>query len=308
MVQNYGIVIHGGAGTISRKTGLKERESVLKESVSGGYEILRKGGASIDAVEEAIRVMEDSKVFNAGSGSCVTIEGKVETDAAVMKGDLSCGAVAHASVVKNPISLARAVMEKSDHVLISGADELERFARAIDFPLHKLKPTEKRLKQYKIDLARIRNGKSKEWRLNSKLESYFGTVGAVAIDSRGILCSGVSTGGRSMKLPGRVGDSAVIGAGIYAYKNSGAACATGEGEEIIRVCLSKTVCDFMEKGLGAQRAADAAIGVLTERRGTNIAGIIVIDKQGGLGISRNTRMMPHSYLFSNMRKAVTNGF
>lgn len=310
MFPNYGIVIHGGAGTVSRKVGTEARRQILDQSASKGYSILNGGGSSIDAVEEAIKVLEDSGIFNAGSGSSLTARGTIETDAAIMKGDLSCGAVSHASIVKNPISLARSVMEKSDHVFIAGTEELKEFARAIDFPLYELKPTAARKAQLKAEFAALRKvGNGGEWPLNSKLmQSYFGTVGAVAIDSRGELCSGVSTGGRSMKLPGRVGDSPVIGAGIYADETSGAACATGLGEEIIRVCLSKTACDYMKRGMKAQEAADATISFLTKRIGKQIAGLIVIDRKGSLGISRNTTMMPHSYRFASMKKTAVDGF
>ncbi len=310
MFPNYGIVIHGGAGTISRKLGTSARRRVLKQSVSKGYSILNVGGSSIDAVEEAIKVLEDSGIFNAGSGSSLTARGTIETDAAIMKGDLSCGAVSHASVVKNPISLARSVMEKSDHVFIAGREELREFARAVGFPLFDLEPTRARKAQLNLEMATFRKaGKIEEWPLNSKLmESYFGTVGAVAIDSHGELCSGVSTGGRSMKLPGRVGDSPVIGAGIYSDEASGAACATGLGEEIIRACLSKTTCDYMKHGMKAQKATDAAIEFLTKRIGKDIAGLIAIDRNGNLGISRNTTMMPHSYRFASMNKIIVDGF
>jgi beta-aspartyl-peptidase (threonine type) len=306
---NFGIVVHGGAGSVGSEVGTRARREFLRKSVSTGYEVLRRGGSSLDAVEEAIKVLEDSGIFNAGSGSCLTVKGGVEPDAAIMKGDLSCGAVANASIVRNPISLARSVMEKSDHVLIAGAKELEQFARAIGFPLFELKPSAVRQAQFNETLAKARRaGMNGEWPLNSKLKSYFGTVGAVAIDSRGELCSGVSTGGRAMKLPGRVGDSAIVGAGIYADEMSGAACATGAGEEILRVSLCKSAGDFMRFGLGAQDAADAAISLISRRRGLDTAGIIAIDRFGGLGISRNTQMMPHSYQFASMRKVVTGGF
>lgn len=308
---NFGIIVHGGAGSASPTAGGEARKRFLRQSVSAGYEILRKDGSSLDAVEEAIKVLEDSKVFNAGSGSSLTAQGKIEPDASIMKGDLSCGAVSHASVVKNPISLARCVMEKSDHVFIAGAPELKKFARAIGFPLFELEPNSSRLAQFRMDLAKLqRGGKIGEWPLNSKLitDSYFGTVGAVAIDSLGELCSGVSTGGRHMKLPGRVGDSAVVGAGIYADKTSGAACATGAGEEIIKVCLCKNACDFMKRGFAAQDASDAAISLISQRRGPDTAGIIVIDRHGGVGISRNTDVMPNGYRFASMKKIVIRGF
>jgi beta-aspartyl-peptidase (threonine type) len=313
---NFGLVVHGGAGLIRRelKNEVEKRSEYLRKSVAAGYQILKKGGSAIDAIERAIMVMEDCAIFNAGSGSCLTIQGKIEPDAAIMNGDQSCGAVAHASVVKNPISLARSVMEKSDHVLIAGSHELEEFANAVGFPLFQLQPTISRKREWKRRLGELRSkGKINEWPRNSKLvsKSYIrspGTVGAVALDSNGKLCAGVSTGGRFMKLPGRVGDSAIVGAGLYADYDVGAAVATGEGEEIIKVCLCKSACDFMKLGLDAQDASDAAINLISQKRGRGTAGIISIDRLGGLGVSRNTEMMPHSYRFSPMNKIETNGF
>jgi L-asparaginase / beta-aspartyl-peptidase len=313
---NFGLVVHGGAGSIRRelKKEVGKRSAYLRKSVAAGYEVLRKGRSSTDAVERAITVLEDCGVFNAGSGSCLTVEGKIEPDAALMNGDQSCGAVAHASIVKNPISLARSVMEKSDHVLIAGTRELEEFARAVGFPLSQLEPTAYRRLEWKRRLGELKSsGKIAGWPRNSTLvsKSYIkspGTVGAVAMDSNGKLCAGVSTGGRFMKLPGRIGDSAIVGAGLYADYDVGAAVATGEGEEIIKVCLCKAACDFMKLGLDAQDASDAAINLISQKRGRGTAGIISIDRLGGLGVSRNTQMMPHSYRFSSMNKIETNGF
>ncbi len=287
------------------------RRETLRKSASEGYNILRSGGSSLDAVEASIWVLEDSQIFNAGSGSCTTIDGKVEPDAALMLGDLSCGAVACANMVSNPISLARAVMEKTDHVFLAGSEPLRMFAKSIKMEIHDLKPTEARLKQYREYLRKMKSDELKEWPKNSKLlgsydQSYgkLGTVGSVAIDSSGRVCAGVSTGGRFMKLPGRVGDSAVLGAGIYADSNSGAASATGAGEEIIRVSLCKTVCDFMKSGLDAQSACDASISLLSRVRGIGTAGVIAIDKSGNYGLSRNTKMMPVSLCFSYKDKPV----
>ncbi len=312
--QEFGIVVHGGAGSIRPSPRAQIRREYLRRAVAAGYKVLQRRGSSIDAVERAIVVLEDSGIFNAGSGSCLTARGKVEPDAAIMKGDLCCGSVANASVVKNPILLARSVMEKSDHVFIAGDQELEQFANAIGFPLSKLEPSAPREADYKADLAKLRrSAKIREWPLNSDLMSeyyskQFGTVGAVAIDSSGELCSGVSTGGRFMKLPGRVGDSAIVGAGLYADKTAGATCATGAGEEIIKVCLCKTACDFMRMGFAAQEASDAAIGLISRLRGPDTAGLIAIDRRGGLGVSRNTEMMPHSYRFASAKRTVIDGF
>jgi L-asparaginase / beta-aspartyl-peptidase len=315
---NFGIVTDGGAGSLVRlsRNDIDERRRVLKQASSEGYEILKKGGSSVDAVERAIIVLEDSKIFNAGSGSCVTIEGKVEPDASIMTGDLSCGSVANASIAKNPISLARLVMEKSDHVFIAGPEALTKFAMSTDFAgLEELKPTKQRLEQYKVYLKDMEKGALHEWPKNSSLlnsyrekaEDYGSgdTVGSVAIDSDGKVCAGVSTGGRFMKLAGRIGDSAIPGAGLYADKHAGAASATGEGEEIIKVCLCKTVSDLMRSGIGAQSACESAIDLLTNARGPGTAGVIAVDSGGRFGISRNTEMMPVSLRFPFMESTLS---
>ena len=289
------------------------RRKVLRKSASDGFELLRKGGSSLDATEVSIKVLEDSGIFNAGKGSCTTIEGKIEPDAAVMVGDLRCGAVAGASMVANPISLARACMERTDHVFIAGEGPLRKFAEVAGFEIVQLHPTKMRLGQYEEYMRKMKSGDLKEWPKNSALlhqyldEKRYGnmdTVGSVAIDSSGEVCAGVSTGGRFVKLPGRVGDSPMPGAGLYADSGSGAACATGAGEEIIRVTLCKTACDFMRAGLDAQSACDATISLLTKLRGPGVAGIIAVDSKGNPGLARNTEMMPFSFCFSDGQKAM----
>jgi L-asparaginase / beta-aspartyl-peptidase len=312
---DYGIIVHGGAGSFVPGTEIVKRKKALVKSADTGYGILRhKGGSSLDAVEEAIKILEDSKVFNAGSGSSLSLEGKVSADAAIMTGELNCGAIGSSSITKNPISLARKVMEKSDHVLLVGDRELLKFSSAIGLKVKHLKVSSQRLAQYKQNMWLMKKGKARAWPHNLKLlKHYLGqpslhppehsdTVGAVAIDSASSVCAGVSTGGRWLKLPGRVGDSAVVGAGIYADSLSGAASATGLGEEIIRVCLCKTTCDLMRSGADAQSACDAAINMLTDRRGVGTAGVIAIDKRGRFGASRNTEMLQRAFKFDSMSK------
>ncbi|MDG6998165.1 MAG: isoaspartyl peptidase/L-asparaginase [Nitrososphaerota archaeon] len=305
-MQKFGIVVHGGAGSItsSLRKDAAIRRRVLSNAVSSGYEQLRKGRSSTDAVEEAIKVLEDSNVFNAGAGSCLTLEGNIEPDAGIMNGDLSCGAVANASIAQNPISLARIVMEKTDHVFMSGREALGKLAESTGYKTYELRASKARLKEYSLNLRRMRANRDKSWTKNLKLIGKYGygdTVGAVALDSLGCVASGVSTGGRFMKLPGRVGDSPVVGAGLYANNKSGAASATGIGEDIIRVCLCKTVCDYMKSGLEPQKATDSAIGMVSQVVGKGIAGVIAVDPMGNFGISRNTDVMPYGYKFSGMK-------
>lgn len=317
-LDDFGIVVHGGAGSLPQWTDAPQRRRFLAESANTGYNVLkRKGGSSLDAVEEAIKVLEDCKIFNAGSGSALTIEGDATADASIMVGDLSCGAVANISVSKNPISLARKVMEECDHVFMVGDDGLGKFSKAIGLNPTKLEPAARRLEQYQDNLKLMKKGRMKTWPKNYRLvRSYLSasrrtsratpensdTVGAVAIDSTSRVCAGVSTGGRWLKLPGRVGDSAVIGSGIYADSLSGAASATGAGEDIIKVCLSKTVCDFMRAGVDAQKACEAAISILTERRGVGTAGIIAVDKYGRFGAARNTEILQRAFRFESMSR------
>ena len=307
--RDFGIVVHGGAGSFvqgsSKEFGRRRKD--LEQSATSGFNVLSKKGSATDAVEEAIRVMEDSGVFNAGKGSCLTIDAKVYVDAALMNGDLTCGAIGGGNVAQNPITLARAVMEKSDHVLLVGTENLARFARTIGFPVVPLIPSALRLEQYKKYKVEAFKHSLKEWPRNTKLFRHRqyndnDTVGAVAIDSKGHVCAGVSTGGRWLKLPGRVGDSALIGAGVYARSDSGAACATGMGEEIIRVCLSKSVCDLMKMGADAQSACDAAINMLTNMIGAGVGGVIAIDRLGRFGASRNTDLMTRAFRFNSMKR------
>jgi L-asparaginase / beta-aspartyl-peptidase len=305
-------VVHGGAGAITQliKREYHSRRLIIKKASAAGFETLERGRSSVDAVESAIKVLEDSGIFNAGSGSALTIDGKLETDAAIMMGDLSCGAVGEAGIVKNPISLARAVMEKTDHVLIVGRENLTHLAKAIDFPMAELVPLERRKRQLEQYLSDLKHSKIVEWPRNSKLLPNYeiaahdsDTVGAVAIDKKGQVASGVSTGGRFLKLPGRIGDSAIVGAGLYADGGAGAASATGIGEDIIRVALSKNVCDLMRIGADAQTACDTAISLLTRKRGADKAGVIAVDSNGSIGFSRNTQVMAYSYKISVMKRA-----
>jgi len=309
--RHFGIIAHSGAGGY-RFTSLTEvsgRKKILTECANRGYQILARGGSALDAVESAINIMENSKIFNCGGGSCIAADGSLRMDAAVMTGDLRCGAVADSNVTGNPVSLARQVMERSGHVLIVGSKPLHDFCKLICFETEELRPTKIRKKQFEKYLSEIRregdSKQSRNWGLISHyLKGYnqLDTVGAVARDRQSRVCVGVSTGGIWMKLPGRVGDSPIIGAGLYADDYSGAACATGTGEEIIRVCLSKTACDYMKQGMDAQSACDEAVRLISRIRGTDTAGLIAIDKNGNYGASWNTEVLSRSFRFARMRR------
>ena len=235
--------------------------------------------------------MEESGLFNCGKGSCLTAEGKVEQDAAVMVGSGLAGAgVADVTCTYHPVSLARWVMENTDHVLIVG-ERCSDYANLAGIRVEKVRPSEaarakfnsmKRDAANKANLRMVRRFRTGD------------TVGAVAIGSDGVPAAAVSTGGRWMKLPGRVGDSAILGAGVFADTRLGAACATGMGEEIIRCALSMKACESM-RTLGAQDAADMAIRYISTERGRGTAGIITVDMRGRIGAAYNTEAMGRAW-------------
>lgn len=294
--------IHGGAGTIlkSEMTAEREREyrAKLTEALMTGYGILKKGGGGLDAVEAAIRLMEDSPLFNAGKGAVFTNAGTNELDASIMDGKtLKAGAVASLKRIKNPISLARLVMEKSKHVMMVG-DGAESFAKqqGIEFVPQSYFYTESRWKALQREKAaeeernKAPKGKKQEQQHGRLLDHAYGTVGAVALDQAGNLAAGTSTGGMTNKRFGRVGDSPIIGAGTYANNRTCGISATGDGEYFIRLAVAHDLSAMMEyKGLSLQEAADAVIEKVGKLGGGG--GLIAIDKGGHIAISFNTAGM-----------------
>lgn len=285
--QKYGLVIHGGAGTILKKNMSPEKEAAytekLKEALTTGYKILDSGGTSLDAVNAVINIMEDSPLFNAGKGAVLTEKGEAELDASIMEGKtLAAGAVAGVKHIKNPINLARLVMEKSPHVMMMG-DGAEEFAKQNNYELvdNKYFITEERRQQY----LKIKEAQDKK----------HGTVGCVALDKTGSLAAGTSTGGMMMKKFGRVGDAPIIGAGTYANNNTCAVSATGHGEYFIRLGIARDISSLMEyKNYSLQQAADEVINVkLTKLGGTG--GVIAIDKNGNVTMPFNTEGMYRGY-------------
>lgn len=279
---NWAIVIHGGAGVIERTTMTPEREAAYRAALSAaletGSKVLRGGGPSLDAVEAAIRLMEDDPLFNAGRGSVFTAEGRNELDASIMDGaTLKAGAVAGVTRTRHPISLARTVMEKSPHVMLSGAGA-DSFAG--QHGLEQVDPsfffTERRWKE--LEKLSQEQGEPMP----------SGTVGAVAMDSGGNLAAGTSTGGMTGKRWGRVGDSAIIGAGTYASNQSCAVSGTGFGEFFIRLTVAREVCALVEyKKCGLQQAADEVVHQqLASLKGTG--GLIAVSPQGDTAWSFNT--------------------
>ena len=262
------IVVHGGAGGWERKD-VEDVKEVLKEAVLKGFDLLREG-RPVDACEEAIKVLEDSGLFNAGRGSVRNSEGKVEMDASIMVSDGRAGAVGAVRGVRNPISLARKVMERTDHTLIVG-EGAERLGCA--------EPIEGR-------------------------EGTGNTVGCVVTDGK-IVVAGTSTGGIKGKAPGRVGDSAVIGSGTYA-SDLGGASATGDGDRIMKVCLSYFVVNLINLGLSPMKACLAGVDLL-ERRTGGRGGVIALNLKGEVGFAYNTRAMPVAYRNSGTERVLFSG-
>ncbi|HEX6181899.1 MAG TPA: isoaspartyl peptidase/L-asparaginase, partial [Chitinophagaceae bacterium] len=255
------LVIHGGAGTILKSQMSPEREkayqSALSEALQKGYDILKKGGTALDATEAVVRYLEDNPLFNAGKGAVFTNEGRNELDAAIMDGQtLKAGSVAGLTIVKNPITLARAVMEKSPHVMMIGGGA-EKFAKEqkLDIVDPKYFYTEDRWKglqqSKREDSLRALQEKSKTGILQPENRDYkYGTVGAVALDKNGNLAAATSTGGMTNKKYGRVGDVPIIGSGTYANNATCAISCTGWGEFFIRLVVAKSISDLMEyKGM-----------------------------------------------------------
>jgi len=272
----YTIVIHGGAGTLNKSMPDSLREEYLKslsESLRIGKEILEKGGSSLDAVEQVIRFLEDDSQFNAGKGAVYTSEGTHELDASIMDGsNLSTGAVTLIKRVKNPITLARYVMEKTPHVLLGG-EGADKFAEQMGLEIvpNTYFDTEQRHKQL------------------SKEKEKKGTVGCVALDLKGNLAAGTSTGGRTNKMVGRIGDSPLINAGTYANNKTCAVSGTGIGEEFIRHTVAYNVSALMEfKGMTLKQAADEVIFKMLKK---DDGGIIAVDKDGNYSAPFNTTGM-----------------
>jgi beta-aspartyl-peptidase (threonine type) len=301
------IVVHGGAGF--RRRDIRGGIAGVRDAASAGSYVLRGGGAALDAVEAAILVMEDNPVFNAGKGSSLTAAGTVEMDAAIMDGrNLSAGAVALLHKVKNPIRLARIVMERTDHVLMAG-ETAEQLARSLKLP--QADPVTASRRRMLLELKKnLKNPRAGWIENNPKLLAKYpkllskDTVGAVATDDEGNFAAAASTGGPTMKLPGRIGDTPQIGSGIYADIMAGAATVTGLGEVAIKLALSKTVCLLMEYGATAQAASVQAVGIASNRL-KGEAGVIAIDRNGRIAAVHNTQLMPWAFSHTRMKKPTT---
>ena len=292
----FSIVIHGGAGYIKKENLTPEKEQEyrekLEEAITVGYNIIKNGGSSLDAVEKTINVLENSPLFNAGKGAVFTHEGTNEHDASIMDGKtLNAGASAGTKTVKNPINLARAVMEKSPHVMLSGSGA-EVFAKeqGLEIVDPSYFSTETKLKSLER-AKKAENNKVSMFYDASIKDSKFGTVGCVALDKNGNLAAGTSTGGMTNKRWGRIGDAPIIGAGTYANNVTCGVSCTGWGEYFIRGMVAYDISALMEyKGLTLKEAAKEVIQNKLPKIGEGVGegGIIAVDKMGNVAIEFNT--------------------
>tara|TARA_Y100000741_G_scaffold2442_1_gene2024 strand:- start:3893 stop:4834 length:942 start_codon:yes stop_codon:yes gene_type:complete len=286
---DFAIVVHGGAGTILKKNMSDEMELAyklkLEEAINAGYNILEKNGSSKDAVEETIKILENSELFNAGKGSVLSNKGVVEMDASIMNGqNLNAGAISGIKTIKNPISAARLVMEKSEHVFLSG-EGAEEFAKlqGLDIINNEYFITETRLKS-------LLNAKKRD----SIKDNKFGTVGCVAIDKFGNITSGTSTGGMTNKKWNRIGDVPIIGAGTYANNNTCGISSTGWGEYFIRNVVAYDISSQIEyKKISIDLAAKNTLKKVKDLGGNG--GVIGIDKNGNILMDFNTEGMYRGY-------------
>lgn len=281
------IVVHGGAGAAVADT--DELRVGMRAAVSAGWAVLAAGGRALDAVEAAVRSLEDHEHFNAGRGSGLTEDGTVEMDASIMEGDrLGCGAVAVVSRVANPVTLARRVLDDGRHVLLV-AHGAHAFARAVGLP--ECDPaslvTERQRKRLAARRAAAPGG--------ARPATLPGTVGATALDRHGTVAAATSTGGTMGKRAGRVGDSALIGCGTYADSTLGGVSCTGDGEAIIRVVLARRALEYLKEADDPDYAAKVAVDLLVEE-GHGEGGLIVVDWRGRIGSAHSTPLMPVGWM------------
>jgi beta-aspartyl-peptidase (threonine type) len=306
------IIVHGGAGIVTPDRAEIVQEG-CKEATLIGWRILQAGGSALDAVEAAVLSFEDNPQFNAGTGACLTSDGNIELDAGIMEGHtLQVGAVACVELIKNPISLARKVLE-SPHVLLVGKGAQE-YALECGIPMCELEDlvTER---QYQIWLEKKAQAAEEskaddEPRHHRREVAYIkareekhSTVGAVAIDMTGHLAAATSTGGITNQYPGRVGDSPLVGCGFYADDNAAISC-TGDGEDFTRLLIAKRAADFVAHGETAREATATAIAFLGAKA-TGTGGLIMVDRKGNIGYAWNSQNMKHAYMTEGMEGPIS---
>jgi L-asparaginase / beta-aspartyl-peptidase len=305
------IVVHGGAGDIT-----PDRHELARlgcqEAALIGWRVLQQSGSALEAVEAAVRALEDNPAYNAGTGSSLTADGRIELDAGIMDGrTLNVGSIAGVELIKNPISLARQVL-RSPHVLLVGRGA-EQFASENGIAHCKFEDllTERQYKRWKDYLASLgvfEDGEPRIIRreissLAARQDEKHGTVGAVAVDSSGALAAATSTGGIHNKYPGRVGDSPLVGCGFYADELAAISC-TGLGEDFVRLTIARRAADFVARGQSAQTAARSAIDFLGARA-SGTGGLILVNSTGELGLAWNSPYMAHAYMAENLEAPVS---
>ncbi len=285
----FSLIVHGGAWDIP-DSALADCRAGIHRALEAGREVLAKNGSALDAVEAAVAVLEDDITFDAGTGSHLNRDGRVQLDAIIMDGTtLKTGAVAAVERIRNPIHLARKILDSSAHMMLSAAGA-ELFAQENGIPL--CSPDDLIVERERAAWRRCREGKH---------DSHFhfghqhGTVGAVARDSRGQLAAATSTGGTCCKFPGRVGDSPLIGCGCYADAEAGAISCTGHGEAIMKIVMAKSAADLLRDGADPSSAASESIQLLA-RRTQSTAGLILLDRRGVPAASFNTPRMAYGYI------------
>lgn len=296
------LVVHGGAGTLLKSQMSDEIETqyrtAMEESLRAGHAVLAKGGTSLDAVEASIRVLEDSPLFNAGKGAVFSHDGKNELDASVMDGRTKkAGAVAGVTIIRNPITAARAVMEKSKHVIMAGRGA-ELFATRMGLQI--VDPsyfwTERRWRSLQNELLKEQKDTPAPRSDLGVEETKFGTVGAVALDRSGNLAAGTSTGGTTNKKFGRIGDSPIIGAGTYADNESCAVSSTGAGEYFIRHVVAYDVCAMVKyRNMSVKQASEEVVHRKLKPAGGE-GGVIVLDAKGNFAMPFNTEGMYRGWM------------
>lgn len=285
----FSLIVHGGAWDIPAAA-IPDCRAGIGHALEAGREILARGGAAMDAVEAAIIVLEDDVTFDAGTGAHLNRDGRVQLDAIIMDGaSLKAGAVAAVERIKNPIRLARKILESSEHMMLAGAGA-ELFAQENGIAL--CDPSELVIERERLAWQHCREGShSSEFHFGHK----HGTVGAVARDVHGQIVAATSTGGTCCKFPGRVGDSPLIGCGCYADAEAGGISCTGHGEAIMKIVMAKTAADMLRNGSAPEAAANECIQLLA-RRTHATGGLILLDRAGRPAAAFNTPNMAHGYL------------
>jgi beta-aspartyl-peptidase (threonine type) len=280
------LMVHAGAGAYPPQY-IGPAQKGCREGILVGWRVLQNNGSALDAVEAAVRVLEDNPLYNAGTGSCLTREGNIEMDAGIMDGaTLQVGAVAGVELIKNPIKLARKVLE-SPHVMLIGRGA-QQFA--LEHGMSLCKREDLLTEQVSRRWQEQRAAQEKEWK--------YGTVGAVAVDSTGRLAAATSTGGLMNKYPGRVGDSPLVGCGFYADGYAAVSC-TGYGEDFVRLLIARRAAEYVAQGYTAQRAADEAMASLATLT-TGTGALIVVDAQGRVGSAKVSQHMPYASISGEM--------